>query len=36
MCDTRAPGKMPRACYAAPKPVLEDALERIRRFVGRL
>jgi aminotransferase len=25
-----------RACYAAPKPVLEDALERIRRFVGRL
>jgi aminotransferase len=25
-----------RACYAAPKPVLEDALERIRRFVGSL
>jgi aminotransferase len=25
-----------RACYAAPKPVLEDALERIRRFVSRL
>ena len=25
-----------RACSAAPKPVLEDALERIRRFVGSL
>ena len=25
-----------RACYAAPKPVLKDALERIRRFVSRL
>ena len=25
-----------RACYAAPKPVLEDAMERIRRFVGSL
>jgi len=25
-----------RACYAAPKPVLEDALERIRRFVSGL
>jgi aminotransferase len=25
-----------RACYAAPKPVLEDALERIRRFVRKL
>jgi len=25
-----------RACYAAPKPVLEDALERIRRFVVSL
>ncbi|HLA19721.1 MAG TPA: aminotransferase class I/II-fold pyridoxal phosphate-dependent enzyme [Dehalococcoidia bacterium] len=25
-----------RACYAAPKPVLEDALERIRRFVSSL
>ena len=25
-----------RACYAAPKPILEDALERIRRFVSGL
>jgi len=25
-----------RACYAAPKPILEDALERVRRFVSGL